>query len=233
MDPLIKKDLQKQRTMRFFIDATKEIAESEGMKKISIRNVAEKAGYNSATIYNYFKNADTLVAFAMIDSITEYLHGFAHILDQDYDPITALLLTWRLYAECSFVNPEAYAYVFASSHSEFVLSQLEDYFQIFPIDEKNVNQIITDQDMVSRNQLLYAPCFGLGYFSKQEESYIIDFFYIVHSGFSSRLFHKDVEPVEAVPLFLNYLTEFIQHHLIKKDYKVPTTDEILAMHYPQ
>ncbi len=231
MNSINKKDLQKQRTMRFFIDATKEIAEEEGINKISIRNVANRAGYNSATIYNYFENVDSLIAFAMIDSVTEYLHGFAHILSQDFNPIEALLLSWRIYAECSFENPGAYAYVFNSEYTQDALSKLESYFEIFPINEDSVNQIVTDKDMIKRNQMLYAPCFEQGYFPKEKETYIIDFFYIIHGGFSNRLFNKDIDSSAAVPLFLDYLVEFIDNHLIRDDFKVPTTEEILAMSY--
>lgn len=231
MTSVNKKDIQKQRIMRIFIDATKEIAEEEGISKITIRNVADRAGYNSATIYNYFDNVESLIAFAMIDSVTEYLHGFAHILSQDFDPIVALLLSWRIYAECSFKNPGAYAYVFNSEHTEDSLSRLETYFEIFPINEDSVNQIVTDKDMIKRNQMLYAPCFEEGYFPKDKETYIIDFFYIVHGGFSNRLFNQNIDSSAAVPLFLDYLIEFIESHLIKKDFTVPTTKEILAMSY--
>ena len=60
-------------TIKYFIEATKHIAMNEGLQKITIRNVAKQADYNSAPIYNYFENLDQLVALAMIDSIAEYL----------------------------------------------------------------------------------------------------------------------------------------------------------------
>lgn len=231
MNPNLKINLQKQRTMRYFIDAAKEIAERDGIDRLTIRNIADLAGYNSATIYNYFENLDSLVAFAMIDSVTDYLHGFDHILNQHYDPLTTLLLCWRLYAECSFPNPGAYAYVFSSSHSEYALSKLETYFEVFPINDKHVNKIVTNQDMITRNRLLYAPCFEQGYFSKDKEDYIIDFCYILHGGFSSRIFTKNLKTDDSVPLFLNYLTEFLGFHLIKESVTVPSTLDILKMNY--
>ena len=45
--------LQRQ-NMRIFIEATKSLMDSVGEEGLSIRKIAAKAGYNSATIYNYF-----------------------------------------------------------------------------------------------------------------------------------------------------------------------------------
>ncbi len=231
MNPRIKVSKQKYRTMRYFIDATKEIAEVEGIDKLTIRNIADRAGYNSATIYNYFENLDSLVALAMIDSVTDYLYGFDQILNSDYDPIMALLLSWRVYAECSFPNPEVYEYVFASKHSDYVLSKLELYFETFPIDTRHVNTIVTNHDMLTRNRLLYAPCFELGYFDAKKEDYIIDFCYILHGGFSKRIFTKNQSTEEAVVLFLQYLIEFLTHHTERDDIQCPSIEAVLAIEY--
>ncbi|WP_159633756.1 TetR/AcrR family transcriptional regulator [Erysipelothrix anatis] len=231
MNPKIKVSKQKYRTMRYFIDATKEIAAVEGIDKLTIRNIADRAGYNSATIYNYFENLDSLVALAMIDSVTDYLYGFDRILNSDYDPIMALLLSWRVYAECSFPNPEIYEYVFASKHSDYVLSKLELYFDTFPIETHHVNTIVTNQDMLTRNRLLYAPCFELGYFDPKKEDYIIDFCYILHGGFSKRIFTKNQSTDQAVMLMLEYLIEFLSHHIERDDIQCPTLDEVLAIEY--
>ena len=48
----MKKDLQKKRIMIYFIDATNLIIEKEGLDAVTLRKVADLAGYNSATIYN-------------------------------------------------------------------------------------------------------------------------------------------------------------------------------------
>lgn len=49
--------LQRQ-NMRIFIEATKSLMDSVGEEGLSIRKIAAKAGYNSATIYNYFQDKD-------------------------------------------------------------------------------------------------------------------------------------------------------------------------------
>ncbi|MFP4547083.1 MAG: TetR/AcrR family transcriptional regulator [bacterium] len=56
-----RKKIQEQRMKEYFIQATREILRSEGLKNASVRNIAEKAGYSYATLYNYFKDAKDLV----------------------------------------------------------------------------------------------------------------------------------------------------------------------------
>ena len=56
-----RKLLQEQRIKGYFVQAAKDILRSEGLKGISVRNVAQKAGYSYATLYNYFKDIRFLV----------------------------------------------------------------------------------------------------------------------------------------------------------------------------
>ena len=53
--------LQETRMRGYFIQATKEILRGEGIRGISVRNIAEQAGYSYATLYNYFKDVRDLI----------------------------------------------------------------------------------------------------------------------------------------------------------------------------
>jgi len=56
-----KKEIQEQRVRGYFIKATKEMLKGEGLKSLSVRSIAERAGYSYATLYNYFKDVQSLV----------------------------------------------------------------------------------------------------------------------------------------------------------------------------
>ncbi len=60
-DYMDKKQIQEQRMKRYFIDAAKELVKSEGLTSVNVRNVADKAGYSYATLYNYFKDLNDLI----------------------------------------------------------------------------------------------------------------------------------------------------------------------------
>jgi AcrR family transcriptional regulator len=62
-----KKDIQAQRMKGHFIRAAKDILKSEGLRGISVRNVADKAGYSYATLYNYFRDIKDLVFICVKD----------------------------------------------------------------------------------------------------------------------------------------------------------------------
>jgi len=61
------KALQEQRKRSYFIEATKEILKGEGSKALSVRNIAERAGYSYATLYNYFKDQTELISLSLLD----------------------------------------------------------------------------------------------------------------------------------------------------------------------
>jgi AcrR family transcriptional regulator len=56
-----RKQIQEDRIRGYFIQAAKDILRSEGLKGISVRNIAQNAGYSYATLYNYFKDIRFLV----------------------------------------------------------------------------------------------------------------------------------------------------------------------------
>lgn len=51
----------------YFIQATKEMLKGEGLKSISVRSIADRAGYSFGTIYNYFKDINELVFLCVQD----------------------------------------------------------------------------------------------------------------------------------------------------------------------
>ena len=69
---MVKKEIQRKRTMTYFINATEELIHEIGINKITLRKVADRAGYNSATLYNYFENLDHLIFYAAMKNIKEY-----------------------------------------------------------------------------------------------------------------------------------------------------------------
>jgi AcrR family transcriptional regulator len=63
--------VQEERVRRYFIDSAKEIIRAEGINALNVRNVAQKAGYSYATIYNYFKDIKGLMAHCIEEFLEE------------------------------------------------------------------------------------------------------------------------------------------------------------------
>lgn len=64
---MVKNSVQEQRMRGYFIDSAKEILRGEGLKAISVRNIAERAGYSYATLYNYFDDQKELIFECITD----------------------------------------------------------------------------------------------------------------------------------------------------------------------
>ncbi|OQY42980.1 MAG: hypothetical protein B6227_00235 [Fusobacteriia bacterium 4572_74] len=47
------------------------IIKEEGVEKVSIRKIAKITGYNSVTLYTYFKNLDYLILLSSIKFLKE------------------------------------------------------------------------------------------------------------------------------------------------------------------
>lgn len=63
-------EIQIQRIKQLFITAAKDMIRGEGLAVISARNVAERAGYSYATLYNYFSDIRDLI-FSCIEEFME------------------------------------------------------------------------------------------------------------------------------------------------------------------
>jgi AcrR family transcriptional regulator len=62
-----KKEIQEQRMKGYFIQAAKEMIKGEGLRSISVRNIADRAGYSYATMYNYFRDINDLIFLCVKD----------------------------------------------------------------------------------------------------------------------------------------------------------------------
>jgi len=81
------KELQEKRMKGYFIQATKDILRGEGLKGISVRNVADQAGYSYATLYNYFRDINDLV-FLCVSDFQEECRQF--VADRTSDKIPGI-----------------------------------------------------------------------------------------------------------------------------------------------
>lgn len=72
---MVKNTKQEERMKNYFIQATKEILRGEGLKFVSVRNIAERAGYSYATLYNYFGDVNELI-FECINDFQEECEEF-------------------------------------------------------------------------------------------------------------------------------------------------------------
>ncbi|MHB1392234.1 MAG: TetR/AcrR family transcriptional regulator [Clostridia bacterium] len=107
-----KKSLKRERIKMYFLEAAKEIIINEGYEKVSVRKVADIAGYSYATIYNYFADLNELmweVKEIMIKDLYEVLQKKMHRVTYD---IAEVKKGFRIYVEYYFENPNVFKFFY-------------------------------------------------------------------------------------------------------------------------
>ena len=105
---------KRKRIMSYFINATIELMEKEGIENLTIRKVAEQAKYNSATLYHYFSNLDELELFASVKCLDEYMQETLIHKAEGKDFQEWYLGQWRCFCRHSFQRPRIYNFLFFS-----------------------------------------------------------------------------------------------------------------------
>ena len=99
------KAIQRSRMWKYFIEATVEIIETEGIHQVTIRKVADRAGYNSATIYNYFNEQSHLIFFASMKMLKSYVEDVTTNMARGQNSYEKYMLAWECMCKHSFEKP--------------------------------------------------------------------------------------------------------------------------------
>ncbi|MBN1782010.1 TetR/AcrR family transcriptional regulator [bacterium] len=95
-----RKEVQTRRMKGYFIQAAKEILRGEGFRSISVRNIADRAGYSYATLYNYFKDLQALIFDCVSDfqdECTLFVSGKVQKTQQGVPRIKAIVRAYMQY----------------------------------------------------------------------------------------------------------------------------------------
>ncbi|NLD94319.1 MAG: TetR/AcrR family transcriptional regulator [Fibrobacter sp.] len=68
-------EVREERIKGYFLSAAKDLIRGEGLEIVSARNVAERAGYSYATLYNYFHDIRDLI-FSCVEDFLEECRAF-------------------------------------------------------------------------------------------------------------------------------------------------------------
>ncbi|KNF08987.1 transcriptional regulator, TetR family [Gottschalkia purinilytica] len=113
-----RKEIQKQRMMKYFIDATKEIIKEEGIKGITARKIGEKAGYSYATIYNYFNDLNMLLAYCVFDFLEDCYKYILSFKNDSEDCREQIVIYGVAYFKYFAENPDMFQLIFLEEFGE-------------------------------------------------------------------------------------------------------------------
>lgn len=153
-----------QRVLKYFIEATQLIIQKKGMEAVTIRKVAEIAGFNSATLYNYFQDLDQLLLYASLNHLTSYNQKIIQESFAGKDWYDVLLLTWEEFSDISFTYPDAFLQIFFNKHSDSLAAICNSYYELFSeekVDDANEwHSILTDFNLYNRNKAILTKIYS-------------------------------------------------------------------------
>src|SRR5699024_90287 len=79
-----RKEIQTARMWRYFLDAASELIKTKSLHEITIREIADKAGFTSSTVYNYFKDLSHLKFFAVMRFTKTYVQDLPSYMEKGY-----------------------------------------------------------------------------------------------------------------------------------------------------
>lgn len=129
------KEIRKQRTLIYFIEATQALIEEDGIDNLTIRKIAARAGYNSATLYHYFDNLNQLITYASLKHISLYNREFAQSVTDDMTEREKFILMWDIFIQHTVLHPHAFASIFMHRPNSGELAEIfTQYNELFPED---------------------------------------------------------------------------------------------------
>lgn len=152
---------QRNQIFACFVDAAIDIMENEGMSELTLRKVAKKAGYNSATLYNYFKDLDHLVMYASMKYFQEYNQNLTVYMASIQDPMLRFISIWEFFCDTAFRHPHAFYNLFYGKYSGDLESVIREYYEVFPEELGELDEVVLDMLMSGplpeRNMRILRP----------------------------------------------------------------------------
>lgn len=192
------KEIQKIRIMSYFVQATLEIIEKEGIEKVTVRKVSQIAGYNPATLYNYFDNLDYLVAFASIKYLRDYHISLAQEVEIIEDPWERFFSIWEKFCFYSFRDPKIYRAVFFLTPKYTICDLLEMYYKMFPEEKEehseSIERMMMGCTLASRNMIVFMDaCHSKGIkLSRSQAHQFNEIMILIYRGKLSQIIENQV-----------------------------------------
>ena len=167
---------QRNQIFACFINAASELMENEGMESLTLRRVAKRAGYNSATLYNYFKDLDHLTVYASMKYFEDYNRNLARYLADEQDAFQRFLFMGRFFCASAFRHPHAYYNLFYGKYSGELTEIIHAYYEVFPEElgelDDSVLEMLTCGSLVERNRQMLQPVLEGASLSQEERESI-------------------------------------------------------------
>ncbi len=214
-----KTDVKKKRVIKLFIAAASDIINEEGIDGITIRKVAERTGYNSATIYSYFDNLRQLVFLAAAASLSDYVAAMPDYIRKGKNALEQFFLMWECFCFYSFKRPKEYYAIFSDDIGAEPEALIAHYYQLFPEEladaPSELQPMLKETDLKQRNLIAIGKCTGAGFFMQSNEEAVEEAIRLIYQGMLTLLVNHRVAygPDEAVGKTMRSIRKIVESYV--------------------
>ncbi len=179
---------RRKRIMAYFIEATRSLIQSEGVDGLSIRKIANEAGYNSATLYNYFRDLEHLTLFGSVCYLRDYVIALGSSLTPEMNALERFRTIYRCFNDIAFRNPDIFHHMFFGRHSEALGEVLHTYYyELFPEELAGLSdamrQMLVSGSMRERDNVTMQEMVREGFIAPEKADLTLELIIAVHQNF--------------------------------------------------
>ncbi|WFA08329.1 TetR/AcrR family transcriptional regulator [Tissierella sp. Yu-01] len=219
---MTKKEIHVRRMMSHFINVTDELINEIGIEKITIRKVAELAGFNSSTIYNYFENLDHLIFYAAMKNIKDYSLTLNYYLIGAENSMDRFLRVWECFCDYAYYKPEIYNAIFFPNLDKEMEDYVQDYYNLFHEDlgvhNDTISTMLLKRDIRERGMTTILDCIKEGYIDQDDGDKLNDMTLLIFEGMLKRVLMDKITYEDARCKTMDYIKSIVKLFLIK-DYE--------------
>lgn len=206
---------RRKRIMVYFIEATRNLIQTEGVDGLSIRKIANEAGYNSATLYNYFHDLEHLTLFGSVCYLRDYVMALSTSLSPQMNSLERFRTIYQCFNDIAFRNPDIFHNMFFGRHSEILGDVLHTYYyELFPEElsgiSENMRRMMVTGSMQERDWVTMQEMVREGFVSHEKAELTMNLIIAVHQNFIyEAVIHGDSLDMEAHKANFNQMFEYL------------------------
>jgi AcrR family transcriptional regulator len=214
-----RKEIKITRMLEFFIEATEDVIEEEGIENVTARKIADLAGYTSSTIYNYFDELSHLVFFASLRFLNEYIEDLSVYIERADGPIDKYLSSWECFCKHSFNNPEIFSVIFISDLGSEPNELIKRYYKIYQNDllklPTEIKMLVLENDLSKRSKAMILEAIDKGNLSNENVEMITDITILLWKGMLTTILNNrsNYSPEKATDVTMRYIREFMNPYI--------------------
>ena len=189
-----KLNIKKRRVMIYFIEATQELILNEGIENLSIKKIADTAGYNTATIYNYFEDLEELILYSSIDYLKIYLKDLKNEINSNMKAIEMYETIYKVFVHHSFEKPEIFHTLFFGKYSYKLEKIIKKYYEIFPDDITGqtdiTKSVLVEGNIHNRDLPVIKQMIKEGSILEEEAPYIMEAIVRIHQSYLENILQQ-------------------------------------------